>query len=63
MQRRDGVFLFFYRFYFWDETLLFPSPHHVPVMLSSPHSYNVELFTFLKPCVMKLYGLEVRELY
>jgi len=60
---RGGSLPFFSCFHFWDGMFLFPSPLHVPTMLNSPHSYNVELSTFLKPCVAKFYGAEARKLY
>jgi hypothetical protein len=36
--KKGGSLPFFSRFYFRDEALLFPSPLHVPIMLSSPPS-------------------------
>ncbi len=61
--KKGGSLPFFSRFYFWDEALLFHSLLHVLETLSSTHSCNVELCTFLKPCAMKLCGAETREFY
>jgi hypothetical protein len=61
--KKGGSLPFFFRFYFWDEALLFPSPLHIPSTLSSVHSCNVELSNFFKPYVTKLYGAEAHELY
>jgi hypothetical protein len=54
---------FLFRFYIWDEALLLPSPLHIPSTLSSSCSLNIELSTFLKPCVLKLCAIQARELY
>jgi hypothetical protein len=60
--KKRGSLPFFSHFYFWDEVLFF---HSLNVLgtLSFPHSCNVELCTFLKPCAMKLCGAETREFY
>jgi hypothetical protein len=38
----------FFHFYIWDEAFFLPSR-------SSPLSFNVEVSTFLKPCVARLF--------
>ncbi len=75
MQRKEGDYLSFLASIFGMKrsyfilffTFLQHWALHVPAMwsfaLSSPSSFNVELCTFLKPCVMKLCGAKVREFY
>jgi hypothetical protein len=45
MQRKEGAYLLSLLHLGWS----------TPLVFSSPHSFNVELSTFLKPCVSHLF--------